>query len=131
MTTWAEVEDRSWDSLNTWADPLGISAAITSGLVTWAGSRVQADWARDGFGSRVSWGTLSGHSWASLNTGETTVNVDTATPAFIANGAVSHIDNAPVTPGLPAGITPDVGQLLLLTAVIRNSGVGTPDTPAG
>jgi hypothetical protein len=55
----------------------------------------------------------------------------TDTPAFIAAGVVAHGNNASVVPGLPAGITPDVGQLLLIWAAIRNSGTGTVTTPAG
>lgn len=53
------------------------------------------------------------------------------TPAFIAAGVVAHAVNSSVTPGLPAGITPDVGQLLLIWAAIRNSGTGTPDDEPG
>jgi hypothetical protein len=53
------------------------------------------------------------------------------TPAFIAAGVVDHDVNASLTPALPAGITPDVGQLLLCFAAIRNSGTGIPDTPTG
>jgi len=55
----------------------------------------------------------------------------TATPAFIAAGAADHDVNAALTPALPAGITPDVGQLLLCVAAIRNSGTGTVDEPDG
>lgn len=57
--------------------------------------------------------------------------VTTDTPAFIAAGAVAHANNASVVPGLPAGMTVDVGQLLLLYAAIRNSGTGTVNTPSG
>ena len=59
----------------------------------------------------------------------TAVTTDTA--AFIASGTATHASNASVTPGMPAGITPDVGQLLTCRAAIRNSGTGTVDLPAG
>jgi hypothetical protein len=55
----------------------------------------------------------------------------TDTPAFIAAGAAAHADNASVSPGLPAGMTVDSGQLLLCWAAIRNSGTGTVNLPAG
>lgn len=55
----------------------------------------------------------------------------TDTPAFIAAGTVATGNNASVVPGLPAGMTADVGQSLYLHAAIRNSGTGVPDTPAG
>lgn len=48
----------------------------------------------------------------------------TDTPAFIAAGTANHAVNASVTPGLPAGMTPDVGQLMLAFVAIRNSGSG-------
>jgi hypothetical protein len=57
----------------------------------------------------------------------TAMAVDTIT--FVAAGAVDHDNNASVTPGLPAGLAE--GDLLLVWAAIRNSGTGTPDTPAG
>lgn len=59
----------------------------------------------------------------------TAMSIDT--PAFIAAGTVANGNNASVVPGLPAGMTPDVGQLLIVFAAIRNSGVGTPNTPTG
>lgn len=52
-------------------------------------------------------------------------------PAFIAAGTVAHGNNASVTPGLPAGMTPGVGQLMILQVAIRNSGGGTVNIPAG
>lgn len=58
-------------------------------------------------------------------------NITTDTPAFIAAGTVAHGVNAGITPGLPAGMTPDIGQLMILHAAIRNSGAGTVVTPAG
>lgn len=57
--------------------------------------------------------------------------MSTDTPVFIGVGTVAHANNATVTPGLPAGMTPDVGQLMILQAAIRSSGTGTPNTPAG
>lgn len=57
--------------------------------------------------------------------------ISTDTPAFIAAGTASHASNASVTPGLPAGMTPDVGQLMVMVAAIRNSGTGTVNTPTG
>lgn len=59
----------------------------------------------------------------------TVTAMTTDTPAFIAAGAASHAVNASVTPGLPAGMTVDNGQILLLKAAIRNSGTGVPNTP--
>jgi hypothetical protein len=55
----------------------------------------------------------------------------TATPAFIAAGTVAHGNNASVSPGLPAGMTADVGQVIIGMAAIRNSGTGVPDVPTG
>lgn len=55
----------------------------------------------------------------------------TDTAAFIAAGTVAHGNNASVAPALPAGITADAGQLLLVWAAIRNSGTGTVDLPSG
>lgn len=59
------------------------------------------------------------------------LSITTDTPAFIASGALASANNGPVTPALPAGITPDVGQLLLIWATIRNSGTGVPDDEPG
>jgi len=59
----------------------------------------------------------------------TAVSLDT--PTVIASGTVAHGNNASVVPGMPAGMTPDVGQLLLLFAAIRNAGAGVPNTPTG
>lgn len=53
------------------------------------------------------------------------------TITYIAAGAASSGNNANTTPGLPAGITVDSGELLVLISAIRSSGTGTPDTPAG
>jgi hypothetical protein len=61
----------------------------------------------------------------------TVTAMSTDTPAFIAAGTVAVGNNASVTPAPPAGITPDVAQLLLIFATIRNSGTGTVNTPAG
>lgn len=83
--------------------------------------------------------TSTGPEWSTLDEpyyveifGEamkvTAIVVDT--PLFIAAGAASHAVNASVTPGLPAGMTIDTGQILLLKAAIRNSGTGVPNTPA-
>lgn len=85
-------------------------------------------------------GSYSGPEWSTtaepyhiIIDGEamTVTAMTTDTPAFIAAGTVAHANNASVTPGLPAGITPDVGQLLLIWCAIRNSGTGTPNTPTG
>lgn len=62
----------------------------------------------------------------------TVTAISTDTPAFIAASAtVASANNGPVTPALPAGITADVGQLLLIWATIRNSGTGVPDDETG
>lgn len=61
--------------------------------------------------------------------GVTGMSVDT--PAFIAAGTASNASNASVTPGLPAGMTVDTGQLMVCVAAIRNSGTGTVNVPAG
>lgn len=45
--------------------------------------------------------------------------ISTDTPAFIAAGATSFADAASVSPALPAGITADVGQLLVVVAGTR------------
>lgn len=49
--------------------------------------------------------------------------------SFVAAGAAAHGNNASVVPGLPAGWAQ--GDVLLVLAAIRNSGVGVPSTPAG
>lgn len=54
----------------------------------------------------------------------------TNTPAHIATGTAAYADNASVVPSMPAGITPDVGQLLLLWIATRTLGA-TPGTPTG
>lgn len=61
----------------------------------------------------------------------TVTTMTTGTAAFVAAGAIANGNNAGVTPALPAGITPDVGQLLLIWATIRNSGTGVPDDESG
>lgn len=55
----------------------------------------------------------------------------TDTPAFIAAGTIANGNNASLVPGLPAGMTPGVGQSMFLMASIRNSGTGTCNAPAG
>lgn len=62
-----------------------------------------------------------------LNTYRVTY-VDVQNPGIISLGAVSTGNNAPVTPGLPAG--PIDGDILLMKAAIRNT-AGTVNTPAG
>lgn len=58
----------------------------------------------------------------------TVTTITTDTPAFIAAGTAAHAANGgDVTPSLPAGITANVGQLLLAFVAIRNSGAGTVD----
>lgn len=51
------------------------------------------------------------------------------TLAFRAAGVAATGNNASLVPALPAGLA--AGDLLLLFASIRNSGAGTPNTPAG
>lgn len=63
-----------------------------------------------------------------LNTYRATY-VDTGAPTAVAAGAVAVGNNTSVVPPLPAGIVTD--DLLVILANIRNSGVGTVDTPAG
>lgn len=58
-----------------------------------------------------------------------TAIVGTGMTAYVAVGASAHANNASVTPALPAGWA--AGDLLVVVAAIRNSGTGTPDTPAG
>lgn len=55
--------------------------------------------------------------------------ITAATPTFGAVGTAAHGNNASVTPGVPAGLA--VGDPLFLLSAIRNSGTGTPNTPAG
>lgn len=51
------------------------------------------------------------------------------TITYVAAGAGANAINASVSPGLPAGLAN--ADLMLLVASIRNSGVGTVDTPSG
>ena len=53
----------------------------------------------------------------------------TADMSFVSVGTPTHGVNGTITPGDPAGIAE--GDLLLILAAIRNSGAGTPNTPAG
>jgi hypothetical protein len=55
--------------------------------------------------------------------------IDTSPITFVAAGATSVGNNVALTPALPAGLV--AGDLLLCQASIRNSGTGTPNTPAG
>lgn len=55
--------------------------------------------------------------------------VDTSLPSFIAAGTVASGNNTSVAPGIPAGLS--TGDTMLCWAAIRNSGVGTVNTPAG
>ncbi|SES20852.1 hypothetical protein [Lentzea albida] len=59
----------------------------------------------------------------------TATAIGSATPALVSVGTAAHADNAPVTPGLPAGLA--AGQLLLLFAAGRASGSLEPNIPAG
>lgn len=52
-----------------------------------------------------------------------------ATITFVAAGTNATGNNAPVQPGLPAGVVS--GDLLLIHVSIRNSGVGVPIQPSG
>lgn len=61
----------------------------------------------------------------------TVTAISTMTPAYIATGAAAYADNASVAPALPAGITPDVGQLLLIFAGAHGTGTADPVCPAG
>jgi hypothetical protein len=49
--------------------------------------------------------------------------------AFLSAGAASTGNNVSLTPALPGSLLP--GDLMLCLASIRNSGTGTPNTPAG
>jgi hypothetical protein len=75
--------------------------------------------------------TAEPYNWHIAGEQLTVTAMTTATPAFIASGAVAHGNNASVVPGLPAGMTVDVGQVIIGMAAIRNSGTGVPDLPAG
>lgn len=52
----------------------------------------------------------------------------TATPAFIAAGTAATANNASTTPALPAGITVDAAQLLVIAC---ETDLGTINTPSG
>lgn len=55
--------------------------------------------------------------------------VDPTPIAWLGSGAASSGNNVPLTPALPGSLLP--GDLMLCLASIRNSGTGTPNTPAG
>jgi hypothetical protein len=55
--------------------------------------------------------------------------VDTSLPTFVSAGTGATGNNASVSPGLPAGVAD--GNLMVLSASIRNSATGTVNTPAG
>lgn len=54
---------------------------------------------------------------------------DSSATSFVSNGAGDSQNNASVAPGLPPGTS--IGDMVLIFASIRNSGAGTPNTPAG
>lgn len=58
----------------------------------------------------------------------TVTAMTTMTPTAGAAGTAAHGVNASVVPGLPAGMTPDIGTMMILVAGIRNSGTGTVDS---
>jgi hypothetical protein len=68
-------------------------------------------------------------------TGNIGVAITNPARAFIGAGTVAHNVNASVTPGLPSGLVADsdggLQQLMVCVAVIRNSGTGTVNLPAG
>lgn len=55
--------------------------------------------------------------------------IDTAPISFVAAGVAATGNNVSLNPALPAGLAEH--DLLLVEASIRNSGTGTPNTPAG
>lgn len=62
----------------------------------------------------------------------TVTAISTDTPLFIAAGAVSYADNAAITPALPAGITANLGQLMVAVIFRRQTGAGVIGaTPTG
>lgn len=68
----------------------------------------------------------------SINGDPMTVTFATvATPAYINSGAAAYADNASVAPALPAGITADAGQLLLIFAAAFGTGAADPVCPGG
>lgn len=71
----------------------------------------------------------SGLSIPLIMSGETmtATAIANVSPSFVAVGTAVHGNNASLTPGLPAGLA--AGDLLLLRAVIRNSGTGFPIAP--
>lgn len=94
----------------------------------------------------VNWVTIRGGSQAAILSGSGKIDdyeftpgvlnsyrvtaVDVADPSFIAAGTFVTANNASLTPGLPGGGS-TVGDLMILTANIRNSGTGTVNVPAG
>lgn len=52
-----------------------------------------------------------------------------ANMSFVAAGTAAHAVNTSVAPGVPAGHAAE--DLFLMLVAIRNSGAGTPNTPAG
>lgn len=93
------------------------SSATSFDVATTAGPLWTADNAQDGWYWNVG--------------GEKVTVTDLAASAvtYGAVGAVSHANNASVTPGLPASLAQ--GNLMVMLAAIRNSGAGMPATPAG
>lgn len=82
-------------------------------------------------GDGPAWSEAEDFFHISVNGDPMTVeSISTNTPAYVATGAASYADNAAVSPALPAGITPDVGQLLLCWAGRRGT-TATIATPSG
>lgn len=114
------------------ADPYEVAQVNTSGSTLVAPTNSSA--------TSMKFATSAGPEWSEADepyhvqaNGEaikvTAIGKDVA--AGIAAGTVAHADNASVTPGLPAGMTVDTGQVIIGFAAIRSSGTGTVNLPTG
>ncbi|TKG58046.1 hypothetical protein [Prauserella endophytica] len=109
------------------------------------GAPASADYARvERSTDQITWSTVRGGDTVALNAGTGQLDdyeftpgvpnhyratyVDSAPISYVGAGTAAAGNNAPVTPGLPAGLVD--GDVLLIWAAIRNT-EGTVDTPAG
>lgn len=115
ILTWDEPEHR-WDTSGAEL-PAGISTTATAVAVHTPAGKL--------------WETAAAAFPFDIMVGgeRMTVTAVSAAATYVGVGVPAHAVNASVTPGLPTGLQP--GDSMIIQAAIRNSGTGTPDTPAG
>lgn len=120
------------DKLQVGRTATGPGARLASALTTTATSMSVAVGIQKNQGQAIPrFTTTAGHYPTLMKVGGEHVNVTAMAAAttitYVAAGTAAHADDASVVPGLPAGMA--AGDLMLLFACARNTGVSTP--PAG